>query len=249
MAKQTGLGDNLYVGGFDLSGDVGSIGTIGGGPTALDVTSVDQSAMDRLGGVRDGRIEFSAFYNVGTGRAHPVLSALPTTDVQMMYFRGTTLSGPAAVMIGKQINYDGNRGGDGSFTFDVSAQANAYGLEWGKMLTAGKQTESSAGDGTGVDFAVGSTTLGLQAHVQCFAFTGTSITIVLEESQNDDSGDPYAAVTGGGFAAISAAQTVERIATSATQTIERWLRLSWSGTFSNAVFAVVVNRNDTAPAF
>jgi hypothetical protein len=30
MAKQSGLGDNLYVAGYDLSGDIGSLETISG---------------------------------------------------------------------------------------------------------------------------------------------------------------------------------------------------------------------------
>ncbi len=248
MVKQSGLGDNLYVGGYDLSGDTSAVGNIGGGPTALDITGIDKSAFERLGGVRDGRVEFTSFFNDASLRAHPVLSALPTTDVQVMYFRGTTLGGPAAAMVSKQISYDGTRGGDGSFTFGVSAQANAYGLEWGRALTAGTQNETSAGDGSSVDFTTGSLSFGLQAYLQVFTFTGTSITIVLEESSNDGGGDDFAAVTGGGFSAASAVGS-ERIATSASQTIERYLRLSWSGTFSDATFAVVVNRNDTATVF
>ena len=39
MAKQTGLGDNCYVSGYDLSGDVGSLGRVGGGPALLEVTA------------------------------------------------------------------------------------------------------------------------------------------------------------------------------------------------------------------
>ena len=30
MAKQSGLGDNFYIGGYNLSGDVGSLGSISG---------------------------------------------------------------------------------------------------------------------------------------------------------------------------------------------------------------------------
>ena len=38
MAKQGGLGDRLFVGGYNLSGDIGSVQRIAGGPAALDVT-------------------------------------------------------------------------------------------------------------------------------------------------------------------------------------------------------------------
>jgi hypothetical protein len=76
VGKQTGLGDNCYISGYNLSGDVGSLGRIGGGPALLDVTGIDKSAFERLGGLRDGGVDFSAFFNPAAGQAHPVLSAL-----------------------------------------------------------------------------------------------------------------------------------------------------------------------------
>ncbi len=40
MAKSTGLGDHFSVGGYDISGDIGSIQQINGGPAAMDVTAI-----------------------------------------------------------------------------------------------------------------------------------------------------------------------------------------------------------------
>lgn len=151
MSKTSGLGDALYIAGYDLSGDIGSVGRIGGGPALLDVTSIDKDAMVRIGGIRDGAMDFTAFFNVDAARAHARLSALPTADVVATYFRGSTLGNPAAGLVAKQANYDGNRGADGAFTFAVNAQANGYGLEWGQMLTAGKRTDTEATNGTAVD--------------------------------------------------------------------------------------------------
>ncbi len=250
MAKESGLGDNLYVGGNDLSGDVGSVERIGGGPALLEVTGIDKSAVERLGGKRDGGIDFTAFFNDAAGQAHAVLSALPTADVMVSYCRGTTLGDEGASMIAKQVNYDPTRGEDGSLTINIGALANGFGLEYGIQHTAGKRTDSSATDGTGVeDYKQASTSFGLQAYIHCFAFTGTSFTAKLQESDDDASSDAYADVTGGGFAAISAAGTTERIVTGAALTVEQWLRVVTTGTFSNAVFAVMVARNYTAPAF
>jgi len=248
VAKQSGLGDNLYVAGYDLSGDISALGRIGGGPAALDVTGIDKSAFERIGGLRDGSLEFTSFFNDAAGRAHPRLSTLPTTDVSITYCRGTTLGNPAAAIVAKQINYDGTRGDDGAFTFAVQAQANGYGLEWGRQLTAGKRTDTTATNGSSVDFGTGSTAFGLQAYLHVFAFTGTSVTVTIQESSDDGAGDAWAAVTGGAFTAATGV-TSERIATSASQTVERYLRVVTSGTFSNAVFAVTVVRNDTAIAF
>ncbi len=249
MSKQSGLGDNLYVGGYDLSGDTGSLSAIGGGPAALPVTGIDKSAFERFGGRRDGRIDFSSWFNPTAGQAHPVLSALPTTDVLVSYLRGTTLGNPAASVLGKQVGYDPTRGADGSLTIAVQAVANGFGLEWGRTLTAGQETDTGAADGTGVDFD-GSTAFGLQAYLHVFSFTGTDATIKLQESSNDG-GDPYADVTGGGFTQITSAPTTERIATATGLTVEQWLRAITvtSAGFTEMTFAVIVTKNTTVPVF
>jgi hypothetical protein len=248
VAKQGGLGDALYAAGYDVSGDINSLGNVGGGPAALPFTGIDKSAFERKGGVRDGRVEFVSYFNPGTDAAHSRFKLLPTTDQIVTYCRGTTLGNPAACLVGKQIGYDGQRGDDGSFTFNISAVANGYGLEWGRLLTAGKRTDTTATNGSSVDFGTGSTAFGLQAYLHVFSFTGTSVTVKLQESSDNGSGDAWADVTGGAFTAATGV-TSERIATSSSQTIERYLRVVTTGTFSNAVFAVVVNRNDTATAF
>lgn len=248
MAKQSGLGDNFYLHGYDLSGDINSLGTISGGNSPIDVTGINKSAYERIGGRRDGNIEFTSYFNPAADQAHPRLSSLPSTDVHLYYARGTTLGNPAACLVAKQINYDGTRGDDGDFKFGVQAQANGFGLEWGRQMTAGKRTDTTATNGSSVDFGTGSTTFGLQAYLQVFSFTGTSVTVTIQESSDDGSGDAFANVTGGSFTAATGV-TAERIATSATQTVERYLRVVTTGTFSNAVFAVMVVRNDTATVF
>src|SRR5262245_22015860 len=118
MAKQSGLGDNFYLSGVDLSGDINSLKKISGGEALLEFTDISQSAFARLGGERDGGIDFTAYFDPTT--AHPTLSALPTGDVIESYFRGTALGNPAACLVAKQIGYDGNRANDGGFLFDCS---------------------------------------------------------------------------------------------------------------------------------
>ncbi len=246
MSKQAGLGDRLFVAGYNLSGDIGSLGTIGGGPSPGDVTGIDVEAMERIGLIRDGRIEFSSFFN--PTRAHPVLAALPTSDVVMTYCRGAALGGPAAAMVAKQPNYDGTRAQDGSFTFSVQALANGYGLQWGRQGTAGIRTDTTASNGSSVDFGTGSTAFGLVAFLHVFAVTGTSVTVKIQESSDNGAGDAWADVTGGALTAATGI-TSQRIATSATQTVERYLRVVTTGTFSNAQFAVAIMRPDVATVF
>lgn len=247
MPKQSGLGDNLYVAGYNLSGDIGSLSRIGGGPAALEITGIDKSAVERIGGLRDGAMEFTSWFNPSTDQAHKRLSTLPTTDVLVSYFRGTTLGNPSAALIAKQINYDGTRGDDGAFSFNVQATSNGYGIEWGRSLTAGIRTDTSATNGSSVDDTA-STSFGLQAYLHVFAFTGTSVTVKLQESSDDGGSDAFVDVTGGGFTAATGV-TSQRIATATNLTVERYLRIVTTGTFSNAQFAVTVVRNSATPSF
>lgn len=248
MAKQTGLGDGLIYHGYDFSGDWMTIRDIGGGPAPLNFTGINKSAFEREGGNRDGRFAATSFFNDAAGRAHTQLSSLRTTDVIVTYLRGTTIANPAASINSKQPNYDGTRATDGMYTFAVDCVGNSYGLEWGKQLTAGVRTDTGATNGTGVDFGTGSTTFGLQAYLQVTAFDGTDVTIKLQESSDNGSGDAFADVTGGGFTTVTGI-TAERIQTARNLTVERYLRVVTSGTFTSVSFAVMVNRNDTSTAF
>lgn len=251
MTKQSGLGDQLLIGGYSLSNDIGSIQRIGGGNSPLPFTGIDKLGFERKGGERDGEIAFAAYFNPGTDAAHDVLSLLPTADALVTYFRGFTLGGQAASLVGKQINYDPNRGTDGSLLFTVQALANGTGLDWGVQCTDGLRTDVAATNGTGVDFGTGSTAFGLQAFLQLTAFTGTDVTIKLQESSDNGVGDAWTDVVGGAFTQVTAARVGERILTARTQTVERYLRVvtTTSAGFTSATFAMVVDRNDTLTSF
>jgi len=246
MAKQSGLGDNLYVGGYDLSGDIGSLGAIHGGSDTQDVTGIDKSGKERLGLVRDGDMEFLSFFNPSVDRAHDRFENLPLTDQICSYLRGTALGGQCAHLVAKQLNYDATRAENGALTFKINMAANGFGLEWAHQLTAGKRTDGGATNGTGVDFGA-SSAFGFQAYLQVFAFTGTSATVKVQSSTDNGGGDPYADVAGGAFTVVTGI-TAERIATAAIS-IEQWLRVVTTGTFSNLIFAVGVARNLTAVVF
>jgi hypothetical protein len=241
MTKKSGLGHYLLVDGYDLSGDIGSLGNIGGGPAALEVTGIDKSAPERLGGLRDGRIEFDAWFNDAAAHAHPVLSALPATDRQLMYLCGQAIGSAAANVIAKQVNYDPTRAADGAFTIGVSAQGNGYALEWGEQITPGVRTDTSATNGASFDNGAASS-FGAQIYLQVESVTGTSVTVKIQDSADNSS---WADLTGGAFTAATG-RGVQRIATANNATVRRYLRVATSGTFSSAVFAVVLVRNEVA---
>lgn len=247
MGKSTGLGDNLYVGGFDLSGDIGALGNISGGNSPLEVTAIDKSGYERLGGKRDGALEFTAFFNPDVSQEHAVFSPLPTADQIVSYFRGTVFGNAAACLVGKQISYDGSRGEDASLTFKVNAVANGFGLEWGKMFTPGKRTDSGATLGPNTDDNGVETTFGLQAYLQVFAFTGVDATVTVRGAT--DSGFTAGLQDQATFA-VTSAPSSQRVA-GGLSTVRRFLKIntSTSGGFTNLVFAIVVVRNLTATVF
>ena len=242
MAKQGGMGDNLYVDGFDVSGDIGSIQSVRAPMTMEVVTPINASAESRIGLLHDGGIDFTAFWNptnaVVLDSEHDVLKALPMTDRVISYFRSTILGAPAASLVSKQVNYDGTRTQDGALTFVTNAVANGYGLDWGVNLTAGKKTDATASNGTGVDLGSTPTSYsqGWAAYLHVFAVTGTSVTVKIQDSADNAT---FADITGAGFSAALPGRSAQRIASSsATATVRRYVRVVSSGTFSNAVYAV-----------
>ena len=256
MAKKNGLGAQLYIGGYDVTNDIGSVETVEETVALQSVTGLDKSAVERIRGIKSGRIAFSGFFNDASLREHVALKSLPTSNVQAMMLTSSTLADQGAILTGKQVGYAWDRPADGSLGISTEVLTDGSGVDWGLALTAGKRTDTEATAGTGVDFtlqpagAAGSSSFGLVAQLQVFAFTGTDCTLTIQESSDNGVGDAFAAVTGGVFTAVASAPTHERIETALGLTVERYLRVvsSTSGGFSSIQFAVAVKRYATANA-
>jgi len=239
MAKSNALGAQLYMDQYDLSNDTNSLGNITKSIALFDMTGIDKSAVERLAGQRDASIKWVSFLN--KTNAHTALSPLPTADRQFTFLHSTSLGAPAASMIGKQVNYDPTRDNTGKITIEIDAEANAYWLDWGVSLTAGKRTDTTATNGSSVDRTTTSSAFGAQFYVHLFALTGTNVVFTVQDSADNSS---FTAITGGAFTSMTAVGG-QRIQTGRTQTIRRYLRVATSGTFSNAVFALQATINDT----
>lgn len=247
MSKQNGLGCQLWVSGYDLGDDIRDV-AIASPVAPIDVTPITKSAMERIHGQRDGSMTCTAFFNPATDRVHKRLSLLPSTDQLMTFAVGQALGNDAANLWCKQVNYDPTRAQNGELTFASQALGNGYGLEWCTQLTAGKRTDGAAANGTSVDLGSASPgAFGAQFYLQVFAFTGTSVTVKIQESSDNGAGDAFADVVGGGFTAATGV-TYQRIATAAIN-VERYLRVVTTGTFSNAIFAVSGVRNPISVVF
>jgi hypothetical protein len=243
MSKQGGLGQRLLVGGYDISGDIQALNNVHGGPALQDVTDITQSAHARLGLLRDGGFGASVFMDAAN--AHPVLSALPVADALATYLLSTALGGGpvAACCVAKQIGYDPTRSAAGDLLLKTQFDANGYGLEWGEPLTAGLRTDTTATAGAFVDDGA-ATNFGGQAYLQVTGFTGTSVTVKIQHCAT--SGGSYTDVAGLTFTAVTAAPAWQRIASSNSLTINEFVKVTTTGTFSSATFAVVFVRNKVA---
>ncbi len=167
MTVLNGL-SNLYAGGWDLSGDVGLISRIAGGPEVLSVPTIDLRGMQRIAGRFDGSIGYNVWLN--PAGAHVYLATLPTADVPMMIPIPAESAAICAMLVAKQVGYNPTFGSDLGVAFTVEALAAAgFPLEWGQLITNGKRTDTGAtASGTGID-------LGVPAGVSAVNITSSSV--------------------------------------------------------------------------
>lgn len=247
MPKETGLGDKLYVNGYDLSGTVGAIQTIGVTLGEQDVTGLDKSAVERLQLLGDGELTFSSYFTGGATsdssavNAHQRLKTLSTTAVAT-YLRGTTQGGGAAGLVCKQFQYQLDRGQNGSLLGSVNCKASGGNpVEWGFILDAAAAPTAVGNQTTGLDLGAshGYTSMSFYLHVT--AFTGTSVVLIVQTDDNSGFSSPTTYAT---FATVSG-RTYERVRVASAP--ERYIR--WranSGTFSAVSFVVTASPNTTA---
>lgn len=161
--KSNGLGDALFYGGYDLSGDVGSVSVLRASFGELDVTGINKFAHERIAGIRDGQIDFKAWYNPSPGQEHPVLDDLDGSDVVAVYCAGTILGNPAAAIVAKEFDFQEARGATGSLEDSISIKSNGHGLNWGRQLTAGARHDAGATNGASIDNLTLPTAIGISS--------------------------------------------------------------------------------------
>ena len=245
MGKRGGLGCQLYVSGYDLGDDIREFGTRC--PVAtFDLTSITKSAMERGLGQRDGGLAVTAFFNPTAGRVHKRLSLLPTDDQLITVNLGSTLGDPSFSLLG--TNYDPSRDQSGMLTFAGDYQANAVPLDIGRLLTPGVRTTRARRTAPAMTWGPRrQVPYGAQFWLHVTEFTGTDITIKLQESSDNGAGDAWTDVVGGGFTQVTSGPTWQRIATAAID-IERYSRVVTvtTGGVTSCSFVVAGVRNDAA---
>ena len=237
--KQSGLGDQLFVAGYDVGADINSIGSLSSPRNTLPATGITQSANARLYGTADAQGEFTSYFNDADDQVFEALKSLPRTDVHVMYLRGEAVGGSAFCVQSKQVNYDPNRTDDGSLLFGTSVLGAAYAGDWGDQLTAGKDTHATATNGTSIDTGAAAS-FGFQAYIQAFSIGSGTAEVTIQDSADNAA---WTDLTDGAFTDVTA-RTAQRIASSsATATVRRYIRVITTGTFTDLAFAVVINKN------
>lgn len=241
MAKRSGIGSSLFIAQYDLSGDIGAVGNVNNPRQTLVVTSIQDGAAAKILGRKDGSIGFMSFWNTVASQAHPVLSALPTSDRIVSFFVGSTVGDAAASMTAKLIDYAPAFGDDGSLIVTNSAEANGYGLEWSGggtgdgMLTTGKQSFATGTvNGTSIDLGSVSTLFGAAAYMHLFAVPSGTATFAIQDSADDVT---FADVTGMVFTDATG-PTSQRVQGAVDATVRRYVRLQGRGVHGTAEVAV-----------
>lgn len=102
-------------------------------------------------------------------------------------------------------------------------------------LVLGSVTTTGAENRTGRNMGATSANTIFRVVFRVLTFSGTNITLKLQESQNDGSPDTYGDISGLTSGALTAKGVVAAQTTSAT---EAWKRLNIAGTFSSALILV-----------
>lgn len=204
--KVSGLGDDFLFGGYHIGADIQTL-AISTPLGVLEVTGITRSAKERLGGLRDGGMDATAYLDPAAGQAHAAFSPLTLSDVVATYLRGQAIGSQAFCLNSKLIDYAPTRGADGSITEKVTCQANGFGGEWGEQLTAGVRTDTAGTNGAPQNDGA-ATLWGAQAYLQAVSVTGTSCTVTIQHAPDGSTWTTLLA-----FAAQASAPATQRIAT------------------------------------
>ncbi len=119
---------------------------------------------------------------------------------------------------------------------NYTASADA-GVSRGTVLHPLANVESSTGSETKVDQGA-ATALGCVAFLHVVAFTGTDITITIEDGATE--GGAFTELVG--FTQVTGITSERKTVAAAATTPNQWVHVDWSGTFSSCTFIVGMER-------
>ena len=242
MAKVNGLNVRLYVEGYDLSGDANALSGLGYTSELLDVTTLDVEAKKRIVGIADAEVSVDAFFDPASNLSHAVWTSnsgkQPTADQDVLVPMGSAVGDPCVGLVSKQGTMTTTRSPGSAISASATyTTSDGSGLEFGTMLTAHDDTHSSAGSGSVMDGGA-ATSNGGAGYLHLFSLASGSVTVKIQECATSDGS--YTDLVTFSTVAAAAAPTSERLTMSGT--VARYLKVTTTGTFSNAKIAVGFTR-------
>lgn len=142
MAKRSVLGGGFYVGSADISGDIGAIQSAASTRALQDVSGINVSGTERIVLRSDGEISYAAFWNAAAAAAVDTLQL--AENVLVTFADGGELGSYACTLEANKVNFSTVSGQDGSLGITGQALGSrGTRLEWGQLLSIGKQTIAS----------------------------------------------------------------------------------------------------------
>ena len=141
MAKRSALGSAFYVGTRDVSGDVGAVNSIATTRALQDVSSIRSEGTERIVLRSDGEISYTAFWNPAAAQSVATLGDLADAHELISWADGNVLGSYCASLWAHKVTFATVSGQDGSLGITGQALGSlGEKLEWGQLLTIGKQT-------------------------------------------------------------------------------------------------------------
>jgi hypothetical protein len=224
MPKGSGLSQELFIGGNDTTGDVGTINNSASPRTTVPVTGINSTSVERVMTRADGLLEFGHYFNDASEQIHAALKGLPRTDVLLMWLTGNSRGAPVQMFSAKQVNYDWTKGSDGSMTGVTRVETNCVPPEWGEILSsvpAGIDGAYGAGSTSAVTDGGAATSAGAMAQLQLHNITGGANSVVLVQDSAD--GCSFSTIITFSTVSTGAEPAAERKEVSGT--IRRYLRI------------------------
>lgn len=235
MAFVHGKDSGVFVAQFDLSGDFTQY-DFTKEIQAVDITTLGNSDRVYLAGLHSGKISIQGVFNDATDKSDEEFTNLLGSSAVI------TASPTAAAAIGDRAfmvdgfieNYQPRSPGNDAVRFTSGFQASA-GAYTGQIIHHNNQ-ESSTGNFASVDGGA-QTTAGATAFLHVTQFSGTNATVTVEDSTDD--------AIFGSLVAFTAATGVTSEKVSVTGTVERYVRIALTGTFTTITFVVSFARHLT----
>ncbi len=235
MANVHGKDTEVYLGDTSIGPYVAQSSIVVANELA-DISAYADEARNFLGGLITGRASLSGQFDGASDAISDELTASLKTATLLSVAYGQALSDRWVGMQIQASNFEESApvGDVVAWAYQASADS---GVSRGTVLHPIANVESSTGSESKVD-QVQSSALGCVAFLHVTAFTGTNITITIEDGGTE--GGAFTELVG--FTLVEGITSERKVVAAAADTPNQWVHVDWSGTFSSCTFIVGMER-------